>query len=155
MLSQDDPLPTLSAAEWEVMKVLWDGGPQAARDVFANLPPDGDGAPSRGWAYRTVKTLLSRLVAKGAVDYEQVGNSYLYRPIAAQEELTRQEVSGVLDRLLSHSGATGQRIVSSVLAQFLGDAELSDEEIHELQAALQRTKNGKKKRKSRGRGDTP
>jgi BlaI family transcriptional regulator, penicillinase repressor len=29
------PLPSLSEAEWEVMKVFWDRGELAARDVYA------------------------------------------------------------------------------------------------------------------------
>ena len=68
-----EPTP-LSPAEWEIMKIFWDRGPLAARDVYAQLPK------KRGWAYKTVKTLLSRLVAKEALAYDQVGNSYLYRP---------------------------------------------------------------------------
>lgn len=144
MSASDDPSPALSPAEWEVIKVLWDRGPSAARDVFAALPPD------HGWAYRTVKTLLSRLVAKGAVDYEQIGNSYLYRPAVTQEEMTRQEVGGVLDRLTRHTGAAGRRIVSSVLAQFLGDAELSDEEVRQLQEALERNRPNSPPAKRRG-----
>lgn len=149
--SRNPGLPALSPAEWEVMKVLWDAGPLAARDVFAALPPDADGAPAQGWAYRTVKTLLSRLVAKHAIDYEPIGNSYLYRTAVAQEELTRQEVDGVLERLLANTGSAGRRIVSSVLAQFLGDADLSDEEIRNLQDALERGRSAKKKRQRRGR----
>ena len=70
---------SLAPAEWEIMKVLWEKGSAAARDVYVGLPADNS------WAYKTVKTLLSRLVAKGAVTYEQVGNSYLYRPAVAQE----------------------------------------------------------------------
>lgn len=148
--SDNDPPPALSPAEWEVMKVLWDHGDMAARDVFATLPPDGDGVPSHGWAYRTVKTLLSRLVAKGAIDYQQVGNSYLYRAAAEREAMARQEVGGLLGRLRSHTSAAGRRAVSSVLAQFLGDAELSDEEVRELRAALDRKAGPQFKRRKRG-----
>ena len=73
-MSTDADRPALSPAEWEVMKTLWEQGPLDARSVFKAL------ADEREWAYQTVKTLLSRLVAKGAVEYDQVGNSYLYRP---------------------------------------------------------------------------
>ena len=59
--------PSISPAEWEVMKVLWEKGELAARDIYAALPE------GHGWAYKTVKTLIARLVAKGAVDYEQIG----------------------------------------------------------------------------------
>ena len=41
----ETPEPALSPTEWEVMKTLWDHGPMAARDVFAALPADAEGAP--------------------------------------------------------------------------------------------------------------
>jgi BlaI family penicillinase repressor len=137
----DAERPALSPAEWEVIKTLWDRGPLDARSVFAAL--EGDSS----WAYQTVKTLLSRLVAKGAVDYDQVGNSYLYRAAVAREEMTRQEVRSVFDRVL---GAA----VSPVLAHFIDEADLSDEDIRELQRLLdekRKKRSGAGGRKRRGR----
>ncbi|MBI3469148.1 MAG: BlaI/MecI/CopY family transcriptional regulator [Planctomycetes bacterium] len=119
---QDDP-PPLSAAEWEIMKILWEHGPLAARDVYARLPEDC------GWAVKTVKTLLSRLVAKGALAYDQIGNSYLYRPAVGRQQMTRQEVRSVFQRLMSEA-------FSPVLAQFIDEARLSDAEIRQLKRRL-------------------
>ncbi len=114
---------TLAPAEWAIMKALWDHGALAARDVFAALPVD------HGWAYKTVKTLLSRLVAKGAIDYDQIGNSYLYRAAVARDQMTRQEVQSVFQRIMSEA-------FSPVLAHFIDEAELSDDEIKELKRKL-------------------
>jgi BlaI family transcriptional regulator, penicillinase repressor len=114
---------SLSPAEWQVMKVLWDHGPLAARDVFARLPKDC------GWAYKTVKTLLSRLVAKQALTYDQIGNSYLYRAAVNRQDATRQEVRSVLQRLISEA-------CSPVLAHFIDEAELTDDEIRQLKKLL-------------------
>jgi BlaI family penicillinase repressor len=122
-VSSADKRPALSPAEWEVMKTLWDQGPLDARGVFAAL------ADEREWAYPTVKTLLSRLVAKGAAEYDQVGNSYLYRPSVPRAEMTRQEVRSVFERVM---GAA----VSPVLAHFIDEAELSEDDIRELQRLL-------------------
>jgi BlaI family penicillinase repressor len=122
MVPQDHP-PGLSPAEWEVMKVFWDHGALAARDVFARLPSGHD------WAYKTVKTLLSRLVAKGALSYEQVGNSYLYRPAVNRQKMTRAEVRSVFRRLMSEAS-------SPVLAQFIEEADLTDDEIRRLKRQL-------------------
>jgi BlaI family penicillinase repressor len=121
--------PALSPAEWEIMKILWEAGPQAARDVFAKLPA------KRGWAYKTVKTLLSRLVAKRALTYEQIGNSYLYRPAIDREQATRQEVRSVFQRLISEA-------CSPVLAQFIEEADLSDVEIRQLKRKLDEKRRG-------------
>ena len=116
--------PSLSKAEWEVIKTLWESGPLAARDVFAALPED------HGWAYKTVKTLLSRLVAKGAVDYEQIGNSYLYRAVYSREQLTRHEVQGFVERILDGS-------LSPILAHFVEERDLPDEEISRIREILE------------------
>jgi BlaI family penicillinase repressor len=126
--------PGLSPAEWEVMKVLWESGPAAARDVYASLPEDCD------WAYKTVKTLLSRLVAKDAVDYDQIGNSYLYRAAVDRDVASRQEVRGVIGRVMGEA-------FSQVLAHFIDEVELTDVEIDDLKRQLdskRRRKRGKK-----------
>lgn len=121
----DAPSPhAISPAEWEVMKVLWERGPLAARDVFAALPDDRD------WAYKTVKTLLSRLVAKGALEYDQIGNSYLYRAAVAQEQMSRQEIQSVFSRIVS-------KAISPVLAHMIEEADLTDEDIELLKQTLQ------------------
>jgi BlaI family transcriptional regulator, penicillinase repressor len=114
---------SLSPAEWQVMKVLWDHGPLAARDVFARLPKDCERAS------KTVKTLLSRLVAKQALTYDQIGNSYLYRAAVNRQDATRQEVRSVLQRLISEA-------CSPVLAHFIDEAELTDDEIRQLKKLL-------------------
>src|SRR3954453_421647 len=53
-------LPQISDAEWDVMKVVWDHGPLTAGEVVRHL------AAERRWSPGTGKTLLSRLVKKGA-----------------------------------------------------------------------------------------
>lgn len=137
--SQNDPgtLPSISNAEWEIMKTFWDNGPMAARDVFAAIPDH------HGWAYKTVKTLLSRLVAKGALDYQQIGNSYLYRSVVSRNQLTQKEVKGFIDRVLDGS-------LSPVLAHFIQETDLTEEEITRLRALLeQKEKNSGKESKRR------
>ena len=127
-------LPSLSNGEWEVMKTFWDNGAQAARDVYAHLPDEN------GWAYKTVKTLLSRLVAKGALDYQQIGNSYLYHPVYSREQLTRKEMKGFIERILDGS-------FTPVLAHFIEESNLSHEEIKKLQNLLKRKVKQSKKNK--------
>ncbi len=136
MAGSEKSSPKLAPAEWEVMKVLWDHGALAARDVYAALPED------HGWAYKTVKTLLSRLVAKGAIDYDQIGNSYLYRPAVARDQMMRHEVRSVFERVMSEA-------FSPVLAHFIEEADLSDDEIKELKRILNEKRQQKTRSKSR------
>ncbi len=139
MPAPDPPPPTLAPAEWEVMKVLWENGPLAARDVYAALPK------GHGWAYRTVKTLLSRLAAKEAVAYDQIGNSYLYRPAVAREQMTREEVRGLFRRVVGE-------MVSPVLAHFIDEADLSDEEIRSLKKQLDKKRRASSAEKKNRQG---
>ena len=83
----------------------------------------------REWAYKTVKTLLSRLVAKEALAYDQIGNSYLYRPIVDRQDMTRGEVRSVFEKLASEA-------CSPILAQFIEEADLSDADIKQLRRLL-------------------
>ena len=131
------PPPRLSEAEWEVIKPLWTHGPMAARDIYAALPEDC------GWAYKTVKTLLSRLAPQGALEYDQIGNSYLYRPACSREQLTRAEMKGFIERILDGS-------LSPILAHFIEREHLSDDEIARLRAILDRRDGKKRPRNARG-----
>ena len=107
--------PKLSDGEWDVFKPFWDRGPLAARDVFAAVPQE------REWSYRTVKTMLSRLVAKGALTYKQVGNSYLYRPVYSRGEMTRAATGSFIDRVFD--GAL--RPFVAHFAESISDEELA------------------------------
>ena len=120
---QRTQLPKLSETEWTVMKAFWDEGDLAARDVYAVLPPH------HGWAYKTVKTMLSRLVKKGALEYSQVGNSYLYRHRIQREEMVRQAVRTFSDRVLG--GA-----FEPFLVNFFEGRRPSEEEIAAMRELL-------------------
>ena len=85
-------LPKVSDSEWEILGAIWDHGPLAARDVFQHVSENQD------WASKTVKTMLARLVKKGALDYDQIGNSYLYRTVYTREELAHEATSSFIKR---------------------------------------------------------
>lgn len=121
--SKPPQIPSVSNAEWEIMKVFWDHGQLASRDVYAALPE------GHGWAPKTVKTLLSRLVAKGALTYEPIGNSYLYRAACTREQVTRREVRSFVDRVLEGS-------LRPVLAHFIEERTLTEEELADLRRLL-------------------
>ena len=117
------PIPTVSPAEWEIMETFWRHGSLAARDVFALL------SKSNARDIKTVRTLLSRLVEKGALGYDQIGNSYLYRAEFTRDQLICGEVRSVADRVLDGS-------VSALFASFLREEELTPHEIEQLRKLL-------------------
>ena len=63
----------IADTEWLVMRVVWQMGPVGAAEVIAAV------LPQTGWSHRTVRTLLNRLVKKGAVRAEMVDGRNVYR----------------------------------------------------------------------------
>ena len=116
--------PTVSPAEWEIMETFWQRGPMAARDVYAAL------SKSNTRDIKTVRTLLSRLVEKGALGYDQIGNSYLYRAEYTRDQLICGEVRSVANRVLDGS-------VSALFASFIREEELTPGEIKQLRKLLE------------------
>jgi BlaI family penicillinase repressor len=117
--------PAISDAEWDVMQALWDASPLTANEVVERV------AGKKGWNPRTVKTLLNRLVKKGALGFESEGKRYLYRPRVSREECVRRESRSFLSRVFG--GATGP-----MLAQFVSEAPLTPDEIRHLRDILDR-----------------
>ena len=78
-------LPKISESEWLVMRVLWSKSPQAANEVFEQL----DGKTK--WKPKTVKTLIDRLVKKGALKFEKDGRRYRYYPVVSEAQCVATE----------------------------------------------------------------
>ena len=117
-------LPRISESEWLVMRVLWSKSPMAAQEIFEQL----DGTTK--WKPKTVKTLIDRLVKKGAVKFEKDGRRYMYYPAVGRAECVATERRSFVRRVY---GGT----VKPMLAAFLEDAELSAEDISELKKILE------------------
>ena len=83
----------ISDAESVVMEALWRRAPLAAEEISAEV------AGPQGWTEATVKTLINRLLKKGAVSAERDGRRYLYRPRLARAAYVGAESQGLLDRL--------------------------------------------------------
>jgi BlaI family penicillinase repressor len=115
--------PSISAAEWEVMIVLWNQAPMMASEVVQRL------ANHKEWKGRTIKTLLNRLVKKGAVGFVARGKTYLYRPLVSRDACVLKESRTFASRVFG--GAVGPMLV-----QFVRQAHLTDCEIEELKQTL-------------------
>ena len=117
-------LPDISDAEWDVMKVVWDHGPLSSGEVVRHL------ATERHWKPRTVKTLLARLVQKGAVAAAEQGTGrFLYSAKVAREQLSRREARSFLARVFD--GA-----LAPALVHLVQEADLSPKQIAELKKIL-------------------
>ena len=117
----------ISSAEHEVMEVLWQDSPLTAAEVADRVPAE------KGWSIRTVKTLLSRLLAKGVLTHEEEGRRYLYRPAVARDDYVARESRRLLDRLF------GGR-VTPLVAHLAERDVLSERDIAEIEALLKALK---------------
>ena len=116
-------MPRISESEWLVMRTLWSKGALTANEIVKEL------AGKTKWKPKTVKTLINRLVTKGAVRFEQEARQYRYHPAVGQAESIRKERLSFLQRV--YGGTT-----KPMLAAFLEDANLSAEDIADLKTIL-------------------
>ncbi len=116
-------VPKISESEWLVMKAIWDENPISSNRVVEIL------SDSTRWNPKTIKTLLTRLVKKGAVGHENEGRSYLYYPLIEEHILVKEESKSFLKRVFR--GA-----LKPMIATMVESEDLSMEEIEELKRLL-------------------
>ena len=88
----------ISAAESQVMEVVWEA---------ASKGEDGAGAEeilaaagvANGWTDSTVRTLIHRLIRKGALKSERRRGAVVYAPLVSRDAWVTQESRGLVDRL--------------------------------------------------------
>jgi len=118
----------ISDAELSVMEVLWAAsGPLTATEVAEHIDADRD------WSLATVKTMLSRLAAKGALTHREDGRRYFYSPAIERDSYVGSESRRFVDRLF------GGRL-SPLVARLAEADELDDEDIAAIEAILKELK---------------
>lgn len=108
------------------MKILWVSAPQSANDIIEALR-----AADRSWHPNTVKTLLNRLVKKGALDFVREGRAYLYSPRVSEADCVAVASESFLERVFGGS-------LAPLLAHFVEKQQLSETELAELRRILER-----------------
>lgn len=118
-------LPKISETEWKVMKIIWNNPYITANEVIDILDD------SVAWKPKTVKTLLNRLLNKGAIHFDKEGREYKYYPLISEDECIKEENKSFLDRV--YNGAFKTMIVN-----FIEDQDLTKEDIDELKKILEK-----------------
>ena len=116
-------IPRISEAEWEVMEVFWSSSPRTALDVIDTL------RPGTQWKSTTVRTLISRLLAKGLLSYEADGRRYLYAAARTREECVAAVSDSFLQRIFGGS-------VTPLLLHFASRSRLSRRDGEKLRQIL-------------------
>jgi BlaI family penicillinase repressor len=114
----------LSDAEWTVMRAVWNRAPASARDILDDVGEE------TGWAYTTVKTLLARLVEKGAVGEGRQGNVNIYEPRITRNEARGSALRSLLDRAFDGTFGT-------LVQHLITEERLSPRDVKTLERMLQ------------------
>ena len=123
----DDELesPGLSELQLALMQILWTRGEASNAEMLEAL------RPQRDLAHTTVATLLTRLEKRGLVASRREGRSLLYRSLVEPEQVQRAMVGGLLSRLFEGKP-------SRLLAHLVGEGRVSDDELAQMRALLNR-----------------
>ena len=123
------PLPQISEAEFEVMKVIWRHAPISTNEITDQL------TQTTKWSPKTIQTLIKRLVAKGALSYEKQSRVFVYTPLIEEKEYIGQESRSFLSRYYNGD-------ITAMLSAYVEEDKLSASEIDTLRALLFRAKDG-------------
>ncbi|PLR67542.1 penicillinase repressor BlaI [Bacillus sp. UMB0893] len=116
-------MPSITEAEWELMKVLWKESPLTANEICSAIQEYED------WKPKTIRTLLDRLTKKKVVAANKDLRVYTFTPLYSEHECQRAETQSFIERI--YGGTT-----KSLLVQFIEDETLTKEELKELREML-------------------
>jgi BlaI family penicillinase repressor len=114
----------ITAAESQIMDILWRRGPLTADEIV------GEVAQPQGWGEATVKTLINRLLKKKAIGSERAGGRHRYRALTERADYVQTESQGLLDRLFEGS-------LTPLVAHFAEHRKLKPDEIKRLRKLLE------------------
>lgn len=119
-------LPVISDAEYQVMKIIWAAdAPISTNEVVEKLEQ------TTAWKPKTIQTLLSRLVKKGALNYEKDSRVFVYTPLIQESEILEMESDSFLNRF--YDGA-----LDSMIVNLLERDKLSEDDMNKLKHILEK-----------------
>lgn len=118
----------ISDSEWVVMERIWAAGACTAADVIKQL------RETHEWNHSTIRTLLARLVEKGALTYDVDGSRYIYRAAVPRQRCVLQESRSFLAKAFGGD-------VAALVAHFVEDSSLDRKQIERLRQLLAQKKN--------------
>jgi len=113
----------ISKTEFEVLEALWQQHPASANEIITKLNENKE------WHEKTVKTLLNRMVKKGAVGFEKQQRTYIYTPLLERDSYTLKESKSLIERMFSGK-------IAPLVAGFAKSDELSKQDISELKQLI-------------------
>ena len=125
-----EDLPTPTARELEILKILWEEGVSSVRAVHRRLT---DRNPDL--AYNTVQTFLRIMEEKELVGHHVEGRTFIYSPRYSRDENTARFLDRVFD------GAASQLVSSLLRSERVSKLEL--DKMHAMIAAARAGRKGR------------
>ena len=113
----------ISEAEYEIMKVIWSSYPISTNEVVLKFKDKNQ------WSPRTIQTLLSRLVKKGAIGFTKRSRGFVYTPLINENDYINEESESFLNKFYNGT-------INSMVMNFIENDKLSHDDIEELKKIL-------------------
>ena len=123
---------SLTEAEWSVIKAVWETEPCTAPAIQERL------FKPTGWSYSTVRTLMDRMAAKGALTAKKEGKLTIYQSAVTRDQAQHGEVLYALKH--AFNGA-----LTPMVQCLLDHSELPAEELAKLEAMIKARKKSTKR----------
>lgn len=117
----------ITDAEWEVMRVIWANTQVTSKEVIFILKEKMD------WKQATTKTLLGRLVEKGALNTELEGRKFIYTANIEEKDAVRSYTNDIFSRIC-------RKNIGNVVESIIEDHTLSFDDIQKLEEILEKKK---------------
>jgi predicted transcriptional regulator len=117
----------LGDLQLRIMQVLWSRGEATVADVHKDL------AGERELAYTTVATMLRKMEARGLVEHRLEARSFIYRPLVAEDAVSRGMADHLLDRLFEGS-------LAEMVQHLLSTRDVSREELSKIEQLIAKRK---------------
>ena len=113
----------LGRLELQIMNVVWDRGKATVHDVKNALS-------RRKPAYSTILTMMRKLEAKGYLEHEVDGRTYVYRPSISQQAVRQGVLGDLVERLFEGS-------TSLLLTSLVEQNRISENELREIRKLIE------------------
>ncbi len=120
------PVPHITSAELNVLKVLWKSSAATVRDVKDALASES----AEPLAYTTVMTLMNQLAAKGALEVDRSRQPFIYKPAVRREQVLAQRLKQFV-----HSVFDGQ--AGELVLRLVDEAEISSEDLKKIEQRIE------------------
>jgi BlaI family penicillinase repressor len=118
---------TLTRAEEEIMRILWQLKKAFVKDILAEMPEPKP-------AYNTVSTIIRILEKKEVVGYNAYGKTHEYFPLISEEKYKRYEMKQLMVNYFDNS-------LPNLVSFFVKDNDLKTKDLDEIMKLINDHKN--------------